>query len=90
MVTDGNLIYNKLNKYKMNWIKKIFIKKEDKCDENFVSESLNGFTIKNSTFIQTNVPIDSKEEKLKPSNGDVFDNCTFYVKKGRAAINFIK
>jgi hypothetical protein len=74
----------------MNWIKQLFTKKETtkQCDIHVVSESLKGFTIKNSTFVQTNRIVDKTEEKLKPSSGDVFDNCTFYVRKGRAAINF--
>lgn len=74
----------------MNWIKLLFGKKTEtkQCDIDVVSESFNGFTIKNSTFIQTDLPIDKTEEKLTPSSGDVFDNCIFHVRRGRAALNF--
>lgn len=44
-------------------------------------------TFKNCLFIQGG-SVENEERFLKPNNGDVFDGCTFIVRKDRAAINF--
>ena len=53
-----------------------------------VSESFNGVKFTNCYFLQTEKLIDNSEEFIKTNDGDTFDNCTFYIRKGRAAINF--
>ena len=53
-----------------------------------VSESFNRVKFTNCNFIQTENLADETEEFIKTKNGDTFNNCTFYVRKGRAAINF--
>lgn len=53
-----------------------------------VSESFDRVKFTNCNFIQTEKLADETEEFIKTKKGDTFDNCTFYIRKGRAAINF--
>lgn len=53
-----------------------------------VSESFDVVKFTNCNFIQTENIIDETEEFIKTNDGDTFDKCTFYIRKGRAAINF--
>ena len=46
--------------------------------------------IKNCTFIQGNKPIDSTEKFTNAGEIDVIENCTIYIRKGRAAINIFR
>jgi hypothetical protein len=45
----------------------------------------------NCTFIQTDKPsnTENNNDLIKVTDGDTFDNCTFYVPKNRAAINIL-
>lgn len=53
-----------------------------------VSESFDRVKFTNCNFIQTEKLTDETEEFIKTKKGDTFHNCTFCIRKGRAAINF--
>ena len=63
-------------------LKGLFKSKEQECNRI-------GIKVINCHFIQTNQPIDETEEIMKVADGTVFENCTFYIRKGRAAIHFV-
>jgi len=52
-----------------------------------VSESLIPTQFINCKWVQTEEPYNDTEV-LTPKNGEIFTNCTFFVPKGMAAINF--
>ena len=72
----------------LKFIRNLFKGRKQHCNIPDVSKSFDGVKFTNCNFIQTENIIDETEEFIKTNDGDTFDKCTFYIRKGRASINF--